>query len=54
MQYKLINIIFFLICFGLIFNNIPKALQMSFWGGPIGDKLVFLPCFFRIMLYIVM
>lgn len=46
MQYKLINIIFFLICFGLIFNNIPKALQMSFWGGPIGDKLVFYLVFF--------
>lgn len=37
------NILFFLICFFLIFNNIPKIIQMNFWGGPIGNKLVFYP-----------
>ena len=35
--------IFFLIVFSLIFNNIPKSVQMMFLGGCVGDKLVFYP-----------
>ena len=38
---KRCNIIFFIICFCLIFNNIPKILQMSFIGGGFGEKLSF-------------
>ena len=34
------NILFFLICFFLIFNNTPKIIQMNFWGGPVGNKLL--------------
>lgn len=37
------NILFFLICFFLIFNNTPKIIQMNFWGGPVGNKLIFYP-----------
>lgn len=37
------NIIFFFICFFLIFNNVPKAIQMNFIGGPVGNKLVLYP-----------
>lgn len=44
MYRKVINILFFLISFSLIFNNIPKVLQMNFVGGGIlGNKLVFYP-----------
>ncbi|HJI09563.1 MAG TPA: O-antigen ligase family protein [Phascolarctobacterium faecium] len=43
MKKILINRIFFCICFLVIFNNIPEKLQMNFWGGPIGGKLVFYP-----------
>ena len=35
--------IFFLLVFFLIFNNIPKPLQLSFWGGPVGRKLSVYP-----------
>ena len=46
MYRKVINILFFLISFSLIFNNIPKVLQMNFVGGGIlGNKLVFYPLF---------
>lgn len=31
------------VCFTLIFNNIPKNIQMNFWGGLIGNKLVLYP-----------
>ncbi|MDO4921929.1 MAG: O-antigen ligase family protein [Phascolarctobacterium sp.] len=43
MNRKIVDTIFFLICFTLIFNNIPKPLQMNFIGGPVGSKLVFYP-----------
>lgn len=43
MNRKIIDTFFFLICFSLIFNNIPKPLQMNFIGGPVGSKLVFYP-----------
>lgn len=43
MNRKIIDTIFFLVCFTLIFNNIPKPLQMNFIGGPVGSKLVFYP-----------
>lgn len=43
MNNKIINILFFIICFTLIFNNIPKFIQMNFWGGMIGNKLVLYP-----------
>ena len=42
---KRCNIIFFTICFCLIFNNIPQILQMSFIGGGFGEKLSFYPLF---------
>lgn len=37
------NCIFFIIVSSLIFNNIPKPIQMNFIGGPVGNKLVFYP-----------
>lgn len=43
MNRKIIDTLFFLICFTLIFNNVPKPLQMNFIGGPVGSKLVFYP-----------
>lgn len=43
MNKNVVNTIFFIVCFSLIFNNIPKPLQMNFIGGPVGSKLVFYP-----------
>lgn len=43
MNNKIKNQLFFLICFTLVFNNIPKVLQMNFIGSVLGDKLVFYP-----------
>lgn len=43
MNYKVINILFFIICFTLIFNNIPQIIQMNFFGGIVGNKLIFYP-----------
>lgn len=40
---KQYNTIFFIICFCLIFNNIPKIIQMNFIGGIVQGKLVFYP-----------
>ena len=37
------DFLFILICFTLIFNNIPRPIQMNFIGGPVGNKLVFYP-----------
>ena len=34
---------FFLICFSLVFNNIPKPIQMNFIGAILSSKLVFYP-----------
>ncbi len=45
MNKKVINILFFFISFFLIFNNIPKVIQMNFLGGPVGNKLLFYPLF---------
>lgn len=45
MNNKIRDTIFFLICLCLIFNNIPKLLQMRFIGGPLGNKLAFYPVF---------
>lgn len=45
MNIKIIDKIFFLICFCLIFLNIPKFIQMNFIGGILGDKLVVYPLF---------
>lgn len=46
MNIKVRNYLFFCICFTLIFNNIPKILQMNFLGGSVlGGKLVFYPIF---------
>ena len=39
------NILFFFISFFLIFNNIPKVIQMNFLGGVVQGKLVFYPLF---------
>lgn len=39
------NIFFFFISFFLIFNNIPKVIEMNFLGGSVGNKLVFYPLF---------
>lgn len=35
--------IFFLLCFSLIFDNIPKPIQLNFLGGEVGNKLVIYP-----------
>ena len=43
MNNKIRNVLFFVICICLIFNNIPKPIQMNFIGGPAGSKLVFYP-----------
>ena len=45
MNKKFKNILFLFIIISLIFNNIPKMLQMNFLGGPLGDKLAFYPIF---------
>ena len=29
--------IFFLLCFSLIFDNIPKPIQLNFLGGEVGN-----------------
>lgn len=43
MNIKYINTIFLIMCISLIFNTIPKSMQMNFIGGVVGDKLVFYP-----------
>lgn len=43
MNRKICNFIFFILCFSLIFNNIPKIIQLNFLGGPIGSKLTIYP-----------
>ena len=44
MNKKAINILFFFISLFLIFNNVPKIIQMNFiGGGTLGNKLVFYP-----------
>ena len=44
MNKKVVDILFFLISLFLIFNNIPKIIQMNFIGGGIlGNKLVLYP-----------
>lgn len=45
MNYKIRNILFLLISFFLIFNNIPKVIQQNNIGGSLLDKLVFYPIF---------
>lgn len=37
------DIFFFLICFFLVFYNIPRGLRINFLGGPIARMLVFYP-----------
>jgi hypothetical protein len=50
MNIKVRDGLFFCICFTLIFNNIPKILQMNFLGGSVlGGKLVFYPIFLGII-----
>lgn len=43
MNRKICNTIFFLMCFSLIFDDIPKAIQLSFLTGPVGNKLIAYP-----------
>lgn len=43
MDKKICNILFFCICFCLIFYNIPKFLQLNFLAGPVASKLIFYP-----------
>ncbi len=43
MNVKVRNAIFFLMVFALIFDNIPKPVQLNFLGGPAGGKLVVYP-----------
>ena len=43
MNFNIINILFFFISFFLIFNNVPKILQVNFISGPLYGKLVFFP-----------
>lgn len=37
------NTLFFLMVFVLIFDSVPKPIQMNFIGGPVGGKLEFYP-----------
>ena len=43
MNQKVRDILFFLIIFTLIFNKIPKPIQLNFIGGPIGSELCVYP-----------
>ena len=43
MNRKVRDILFFLIVFTLIFNSIPKPIQLNFIGGPVGGKLCVYP-----------
>lgn len=43
MNTKICNLIFLLISIFLIFNTIPKPIQMNFIGGILGNKLSFYP-----------
>lgn len=43
MNGRIRNIIFFLMVFVLIFDNIPKPIQLNFLGGPVGGKLEVYP-----------
>lgn len=45
MNNKIHNILFFIISIFIIFNNIPKVIQMNFLGGSVGNQLVFYPLF---------
>lgn len=45
MNKKIKNTLFVCISIFLIFNNIPKVIQMNFLGGSVGNKLVFYPLF---------
>ena len=45
MNKKICDKLFFVICFVLIFNNIPNILQMNLIGSILADKLVFYPLF---------
>lgn len=45
MNKRIIDKIFFLICFCLIFLNIPKLIQINIIGGLLGSKLIFYPLF---------
>ena len=49
MNTKARDILFFIICISLIFNNVPKPIQMNFIGGLVGNKLVFYPLFAGIL-----
>ena len=37
------NIFLYILIFTLIFNNIPKPVQLNFLGGPVGSKLAVYP-----------
>ena len=37
------NILFYSVCFSLVFTAIPKAIQINFVGWPVQSKLVFYP-----------
>lgn len=43
MNRKICDFIFFILCFSLIFNNIPKVIQLNFIGGPVGDEMAIYP-----------
>lgn len=43
MNKKICKVIFGMLVFSLIFNNIPKPIQLNFLGGPVGSKLVVYP-----------
>lgn len=43
MNKRVRNTLFFLMVFVLIFDSVPKPIQMNFIGGPVGGKLEFYP-----------
>lgn len=43
MNNKIRDLLLVCVSISLIFNNIPKPIQMNFIGGPVGNKLVFYP-----------
>lgn len=50
MRKKYFDILFFTMCFFLIFNNIPSVIRIQFISGGLGNKLSFYPIFLG-MLY---
>ena len=49
LNYKCIDICFFLSCFSLMFCIVPQKIQMGVLGGELGGHLAFYPLFAGVM-----